>query len=113
MKAPDVGDLVWLTLDPTKGHEQGGRRPALVLTPSHYNAATSLAVCCPVTRKAKGYPFEVPVRTLESTSFGGVILVDQIKNLDWVRRDASVIARVDAVTLKAVRNLLKTLLETP
>ena len=56
---PEPGDLVWLSFDPQVGHEQDGRRPALVITRNSYNRRSGLAVVCPVTRTAKGYPFEV------------------------------------------------------
>ena len=108
---PDIGDVVWLTLDPTQGHEQRGRRPALILTPLQYNARTSLAVCCPITNQVKGYPFEVPVSGDPTVS--GVVLVDQVKSLDWVTRQADLMGRVDHATLDGVRTLLKTLLQTP
>jgi mRNA interferase MazF len=58
---PDTGDFVWLTFDPQAGHEQAGRRPALVLSPGIYNSKSGLALVCPITNQAKGYPFEVPV----------------------------------------------------
>ena len=56
---PDAGDLIWIDLSPTVGHEQSGRRPALVLTSSKYNAASGLCVACPITSRVRGYPFEV------------------------------------------------------
>ena len=58
---PDAGDVVWLNFDPQAGHEQAGHRPALVLSPASYNLKAGLPVCCPMSTKAKGYPFEVPV----------------------------------------------------
>ena len=58
---PDRGDAVWITLDPQAGHEQAGRRPALVLSPAAYNGRVSLALLCPITSQVKGYPFEVAV----------------------------------------------------
>lgn len=109
---PNIGDVVWLTLDPTKGHEQQGRRPALVLTPVRYNERTSLAVCCPMTMQVKGYPFEVAVTGDEAVN-GGVILVDQVRSLDWVTRRAELIGRVHQETLDRVRSLLKTFLQIP
>jgi mRNA interferase MazF len=105
---PDAGDLVWLTLDPTRGHEQTGRRPALVLTPRAYNARTKLAVCCPVTAQIKGYPFEVRVDLASGAE--GVVLVDQVKNFDWAARRADPIGRVDQRVMTTVRELLKALL---
>lgn len=105
---PDAGDLVWWTLDPTQGHEQMGRRPALVLTPRLYNARTKLAICCPLTTQIKGYPFEVRVDPASGSA--GVVLVDQLKSLDWVTRRADRIGSVDESVMTRVRALLDALL---
>lgn len=83
---PDRGDLIWLDFDPQRGHEQRGTRPALVLSPRAYNAKVGLAVCCPVTSQAKGYPFEVAVPP--GLPVQGVVLADHVKNLDWKARRA-------------------------
>lgn len=83
---PDSGDIIWLTFDPQAGHEQAGRRPALVLSPKIYNQKSGLALVCPVTNQAKGYPFEVKVPGgLGAT---GVVLADQVKSVDWKARRA-------------------------
>ncbi len=86
---PEQGDLIWLDFNPQKGHEQRGKRPALVISPKIYNEKTSLCLCLPITSKVKGYPFEValPKKLLVE----GVILSDQIKNLDFIARDAQYI----------------------
>ena len=81
---PDTGDIVWLDFDPQTGHEQTGHRPAVVLSPAAYNGRIGLMVCCPVTTRIKGYPFEVPL----SGSPPSVALADQVKSLDWRRRGA-------------------------
>jgi len=60
---PERGHAVWITLDPQRGHEQAGRRPALVLSPSAYNGGVGLALFCPITNQVKGYPFASVVRT--------------------------------------------------
>jgi len=83
---PCRGDLVWLTFDPQAGHEQAGRRPAFVLSPEQYNRKTGLFLACPITSKVKGYPFEVELPP--GLGISGVILVDQIKSLDWKVRKA-------------------------
>ena len=83
---PNRGDIVWLTFDPQAGHEQGGRRPALIISPESYNGKVGLALLCPITGKAKGYPFEVELP--EGLKTSGVILADQIKSMDWRARDA-------------------------
>jgi mRNA interferase MazF len=94
---PDAGDLIWLTFDPQAGHEQAGRRPALVLSPKAYNQKSGLALVCPVTSQLKGYPFEVPVPT--GCGVAGVILADHVKSLDWKARRAGKIGRVPPSTL--------------
>jgi mRNA interferase MazF len=97
---PDQGDLVWLDFDPQAGHEQAGRRPALVLSPKSYNQATKLMLCCPVTSRVKGYPFEVVI--FGSSKISGVALSDQIRSLDWIARDAQFIDFVPASVLSEI-----------
>lgn len=82
---PDRGDIVWLQFDPQAGHEQAGHRPALVLSPARYNQARGMMICCPLTSRIKGYPFEVVV----SESPPSAVLADQIKSLDWRARKAT------------------------
>src|SRR3954451_4617506 len=77
---PERGDAVWITLDPQAGHEQAGRRPALVLSPSAYNGRVGLALFCPITSSSKGYPFEV--RLPDGLPVAGVVGADQVKSLD-------------------------------
>ena len=75
-----------MDFDPQSGHEQAGRRPALVVSPSAYNEKIGLALLCPITNQVKGYPFEVALP--KGTGVSGVILADQIKSLDWKSRNA-------------------------
>ena len=105
---PEQGDVVWLTLNPQKGHEQAGRRPAVVLSPSSYNSKVGLALFCPVTSKEKGYPFEIKLP--RECSVQGVILVDQIKSFDWHARTAEFICSVQSSVLKKISLKLKLLL---
>lgn len=83
---PRRGDVVWITFNPQAGHEQAGRRPAVVLSPVAYNRKVGLALLCPVTGQVKGYPFEVAVPA--GLPVTGVVLADQVKSLDWQARDA-------------------------
>jgi mRNA interferase MazF len=83
---PDRGDLIWIDMNPQAGHEQAGRRPALVLSPAAYNGRTGLAVLCPITGRKKGYPFEVELP--DPGEVAGVVLADQVRNLDWRARNA-------------------------
>lgn len=80
-EAPQRGDVVWVALNPLVGHEQAGRRPALILSPVEYNERVGLALMCPVTNKVKGCPFEVSLP--EDLEIGAVVLADQVKSLDW------------------------------
>jgi mRNA interferase MazF len=84
---PDCGDIVWLMFNPQSGREQSGRRPALVISPAVYNGKTNLAIFCPVTSRVKGYLFEVKLPA--DIEISGVILSNQIKNLDWKTTDFS------------------------
>jgi mRNA interferase MazF len=105
---PDAGDLVWLTFDPQAGHEQRGRRPALIVSPRAYNAKARLAIACPITTQAKGYPFEVALP--DDGKVTGVVLSDHVKSLDWSARrvEFAESAPVDVVT--DVREKLRVLL---
>lgn len=106
--APDQGDVVWLDHDPQAGHGQAGRRPALVLSPKAYNAATGLMLCCPVTSQIKGYPFEVELVGVKGLK--GVVLSDQLRSLDWEARGAEKAGRAADEVLADVLAKLKVLL---
>ena len=105
---PEAGDFVWLTFDPQAGREQAGRRPALVMSPRAYNARSALALVCPITNHAKGYPFEVAVPS--SHDAAGVILSDHLKSVDWKARRAERIGRCPAEVVDEVRARLAPLL---
>ena len=96
---PDAGDIVWLEFSPQVGREQMGHRPALVLSPASYNSKTNLMLCCPLSTKIKGYPFEVLIGEDQSS----VALADQIKSLDWKVRNAKLKSKATEMELSAVR----------
>lgn len=101
---PRRGDVVWLTFNPQAGHEQAGRRPAVVLSPLSYNAKVGLALLCPITSAVKGYPFEVTIPNGLPAS--GVILADQVKSLDWQARDVEFICALPAaITREALQKI--------
>jgi mRNA interferase MazF len=106
---PRRGDLVWLHLNPQTGHEQAGRRPALVLSPESYNGRVGLAILCPVTSREKGYPFEVALPP--GGAVEGVILSDQVKSLDWRARRAERIEALPPQVTEEVLQKLGTLLD--
>ncbi len=90
---PDIGHIVWLSFDTQAGHEQAGRRPAIVLSLRAYNEKTGLCLLAPITSRQKGYPFELNLP--QSCSTQGVVLCDQIRSLDWRIRNAEFKEHVD------------------
>lgn len=105
---PQRGDVVWITLNPQAGHEQAGRRPAVILSPKNYNGKTGLAIFCPITNQIKGYPFEVLLTP--GMPVAGAILADQVKSLDWRARRAELICILPDETISEVLQKLSTLL---
>ena len=105
---PGCGDVVWITLNPQAGHEQAGRRPAVVISPRIYNRKTELAIFCPITSQVKDYPFEVQIPG--GLPVAGVILSDQVKSLDWRARKAELIGDLPAATVDEILQTLGTLL---
>ena len=105
---PDRGHAVWITLNPQAGHEQAGRRPAVILSPRVYNGKVGLAILCPITSRVKNYPFEVELP--EGLPVRGVVLSDQVKSLDWRARDAELICVLPLEAIEEVLQKLGTLL---
>jgi mRNA interferase MazF len=106
---PERGDVVWISLNPQAGHEQAGRRPAVVVSPRSYNGKVGLGLFCPITSQAKSYPFEVVIPA--GLPVSGVVLADQVKSLDWRARQAEFAARLPAHTGAEVVGKLAVLLE--
>ncbi len=108
---PDRGDFIFLDFSPQAGAEQAGRRPALVLSPLAYNAATGLVFLCPVTNRIKGGAFEVPIPAgaPAGAKVTGVVPSDHLRSVDWIARNADfhgqaptnlvleVLARIEAI----------------
>lgn len=95
-------------MDPQAGHEQSGRRPAVVLSPVSYNGKIGLAILCPITSQVKGYPFEVAIP--DGLPVQGVILADQAKSLDWRARNAEVACQLPSESVLEVLQRLGTLI---
>lgn len=106
---PQRADVVWLYFNPQVGHEQAGRRPALVVSPKEYNQKVGLALFCPITKQSKGYPFEVIIP--EGLGVEGVILSDQVKSLDWRARKAGLICHLPPESFNEVVGKLSTLIQ--
>jgi mRNA interferase MazF len=104
---PDRGDIVWLDFTPQTGHEQQGKRPAIVISPQTYNKKSRLALFCPITTKRKGYPFEVRI---EAGKINGVVLSDQVKSLDWQQRGAEFIVKATEEEMNEIIKKLNVLI---
>ena len=97
---PKRGDLIVLNFNPQAGHEQAGRRNAIVLSPKEFNELTGFIVVCPITNQKKNYPFEVNlpeegITLADGYPITGVILTDQVKSLDWAARNVKVLKEHD------------------
>jgi mRNA interferase MazF len=104
---PERGDIVWLNFNPQLGHEQKGKRPAVVISPKEYNEKTGLGLFCPITNKIKNYPFEVKIKNSKIT---GVVLSDQIKSLDWQTREVEFITKESSVIIGEIIDKISMLL---
>ncbi|MFL6798156.1 MAG: endoribonuclease MazF [Xanthobacteraceae bacterium] len=105
---PAAGDFIWISFNPTEGHEQQGRQPAIVLSPRAYNERTGLCVACAITNQAKGFRFEVPIPA--AAGLTGVVLADQVRCLAWPARRAAFIAVAPASILQETREKLAALI---
>jgi mRNA interferase MazF len=104
---PERGDIVWLNFDPQSGHEQKGKRPAIVISPKEYNEKVGLGLFCPITSKIKNYPFEV---IIESKKINGVVLSDQIKSFDWRSREIEYITKASSEKIEEIINKINVLI---
>lgn len=108
---PENGDFVWIDLYPRTGHEQSGRRPAIVLSPKAYNRKTGLCILCPATRQSKGYGFEV--KLTDKKGQASVILADHVRSVDWRARQIQFIQKTSSEVLNEVVAKLGTLIAAP
>jgi mRNA interferase MazF len=105
---PKYGDIIWLDLDPTLGHEQKGRRPALVISASKFNLETNLAYVCPITSVKKDYFYRVELVDQKTSGF---VMADQIKSVSWKERKSEFIEKINTETLKSIINLIEVVIE--
>jgi mRNA interferase MazF len=104
---PERGDIVWLNFNPQTGHEQKGKRPAIVISSREYNEKVNLGLFCPITSQKKNYPFEVKIN---NKKIDGVVLSDKIKSLDWTKRNIDFIIKAAKDEVNEVINKISVLL---
>ena len=105
---PERGDIVRIDFNPQLGHEQKGRRPAIIISHKSYNQKVGLALFCPITSQVKNYPFEVKIEVDQIT---GAILSDQIKSLDWTTRNIASIGKVSNEILQTIIERIELLIK--
>jgi mRNA interferase MazF len=88
---PEKGDFITLSFDPQAGHEQKGRRPALIISNHLFNQATGLAIACPITNTDRSIPFHLSVPA--TSSLTGFVMIEQVKSIDYRARNAKFIER--------------------
>jgi mRNA interferase MazF len=101
---PKKGDFIAVTFDPQSGHEQKGRRPALVVSNTLFNEQTGLTIVCPLTTSDRGYPFHVAIT--ENPQVKGFVMVEQVKSLDYRSRQAKPIGKASDDLLDEVLSIL-------
>ena len=105
---PKKGDLVILTFDPQAGHEQKGRRPALVVSNHKFNKAVGFALVCPITNTDRNFPFHV---AFKGEQIGGFILTEQVKSIDYEARGMKYVEKLDDETLEDVMGVIEAILD--
>jgi len=101
---PQQGDVITLTFDPQSGHEQRGRRPAIVVSKNLFNKHTGLCIVCPVTNTHRSHPFHVAIPADESLS--GFVMVEQVKSIDFRSRKAKRLGKTPTAVLEEVLSIL-------
>jgi len=104
---PKKGDLVILTFDPSTGHEQQGRRPALIISNETFNKHVGLAIACPITNSDRNFPFHIAV---ESDKLTGFIMTEQVKSIDFRARKVKLVERVNENVLENVLGILESVI---
>lgn len=106
---PEAGDIIWIDCDPQKGHEEAGRRPALVISPRFYNRKSNLAVMLPITSRVKGYGFEVEI---QEKRIKGIVLADHVRSYDWEARGAVFVEKASESVIDRVREKIIALIQS-
>jgi len=104
---PSQGDIVYLDFNPQSGHEQKGKRPALIISNETFNSHLGLAFACPITNTDRGYPFHIKLDNLKTTGF---VMCEQMKSLDYNARKISFVEKVDEGIIETVQAILDSIL---
>lgn len=105
---PEQGDIVYLDFNPQSGHEQKGKRPALIISNEVFNSHLGLAFACPITNTERGYPFHVRLENLKTTGF---VMCEQMKSLDYKARKVSFVEKANDDVIETTLALLASILK--
>ena len=105
---PEQGDIVALSFDPQSGHEQKGRRPAIIISNKVFNQHLGLAFACPITNTKRGFPFHIKV---ESENITGFIMSEQLKSIDYNSRNIKFIEKADQKTVNKILGIIDSIIE--
>jgi len=105
---PQQGDIVYLDFNPQSGHEQKGKRPALIVSNGIFNTHLGLAFACPITNTDRGYPFHIKLENLKTTGF---VMSEQMKSLDYNARKISFVEKADYETVETALALIESILK--
>ena len=103
------GNIILVDFDPQSGHEQRGRRPALVISNELFNKYSEMAIVCPITNTDKNHPLHVKLN--EKTKTTGVILCDQLKTMDIKVRNFKFLEDIPEDILEDVLDIVFSLME--
>jgi|SRR4051794_11947160 mRNA interferase MazF len=108
MVLPERGALVRTVFSPHRGHEQAGRRPAVVLSPREFHERSAMTIVCPITSRERGWPTEVKLPP--GLPVSGVLLIDQIRSIDRTARDMEIVGQAPQDVLDEINARLAPLL---
>jgi len=105
---PEQGDIVVLSFDPQSGHEQKGRRPAIIVSNKTFNQHLGLAFACPITNTKRDFPFHIEVK---SDNITGFIMGEQMKSIDYNARNIKFIEKADQKTINRILGIIDSIME--
>ena len=105
---PEQGDIVTLNFDPQSGHEQKGRRPAIIISNKTFNQHLGLAFACPITNTKRDFPFHIEVNSQNIT---GYIMGEQMKSIDYNARNIKFIEKADQKTVSQILGIIDSIIQ--
>lgn len=109
MYIPKQGDICYMDFAPTKGHEQTGLRPAIIISRDNYNEYTGLVVLCPITTNTKKFPTHYELTNTKKVN--GSVLCEHIRSIDFKARKLSYAEKVSREELEEIIDIVNGIIE--